>query len=111
MTRTGRTLGEYMAMGAVGRAALVSFVKYLPRDSALRGETDPDDGMREWQTRAKTNAILADIYDAFAAVHARKGRKPKPYPRPGGRARDRKVGGGAIPIRDFESWWGGAARR
>lgn len=107
MTRTGRILAEYMAMGAPGRAALVSFVKFLPPESALRRAMNPGDDAFAWSTRAKTNAILADIFDAYAAVHAKKGRKPKPYPRPGAQ-KGAGIGKGAIPIRDFESWWNGA---
>lgn len=102
MTRTGRTLSEYMDMGAAGKVALVSFVKYLPADSALRHEMNPKDDTWLWTTTTKTNAILADLYDLFALTNAKKGRKPKPYPRP---KEEKKIGKGAIPIKDFWDWW------
>lgn len=106
MTRTGRTLTEYVEMGAAGLVALVSFTRHLPPDSALWRETHPRDEYGAWTTTAKTNAILADLFDAFASVHTKKGRKAKPYPRPN--ARDaRTMGRGAIRVRDFESWWSG----
>jgi len=108
MTRTGRTLSEYMAMGAPGRAALVAFLRYVPPDSPTWRAMHPreaDDAA--WTTVAKTNVILADIYDAFAQANSRKGRKPRPYPRPN--ARGRTIGNGAIRVRDFEKWWRGEA--
>lgn len=105
MCMTGRTLSEYIGMGAAGMTALVSFVKYLQPDSALYREMHPRDEIGNWSTVAKTNAILADLYDAFAMVHSRKGSRPRPYPRPNAKAKT--IGGGAIPIRDFDAWWGG----
>lgn len=103
MTMTGRTLAEYGAMGADGILALVSFVRYLPPESATYREMHPRDEMGKWSTRSKTNAILADIYDAYAGAHAKKGRKPKPYPRPNQKSRE--IGSGAIPISEFMDWW------
>ena len=102
MTRTGRTLTEYMEMGAAGKVALISFIRYLPPDSALRLEMDPKDEYAAWYTTLKTNAILADIFDAFVAVHTRKGQKPKQYPRPKER---QSIGHDAIPVSEFWDWW------
>ena len=86
MTRTGRTLSEYMEMGAAGMVALLSFINYLPEDSALRFEMDPKSESREWFTTLKTNKILADLFDAFVAANTKKGRKAKEYPRPWSRS-------------------------
>ena len=104
MTRTGRTLDEYMDMGAAGKVALVSFIENLTPDSALAKSIDPKDESSQWYTTAKTNAILADIYDAFAAVHTKHGRKPKPYPRPQ-ESQGRTIGKDAIPVSEFWDWW------
>jgi len=103
MTRTGRTLDEYMGMGVAGVVALVSFTRHLPPDSATWLEMHPGDDAWPWATTAKTNAILADLFDAFVAANTRPGRKPKQYPRPN--ANRRSIGSGAIRIRDFDEWW------
>ena len=104
MTRTGRTLDEYMSMGAAGMVALVSFVEYLPADAALTRETNPKDEFGAWYKTVKTNAILADIYDLISAIHTRKGRNPVWYPRP---KENQVIGKGAIPIAEFWDWWNG----
>jgi hypothetical protein len=105
MTRTGRTLEEYMDMGAAGKVALISFIENLPIDSALGKAIRPKDEFAAWQQTAKTNTILADIYDILTIVHTKKGRNPKLYPRP----QDRKniIGSDAIPIGEFWDWWNG----
>ena len=72
MTRTGRTLSEYMDMGAAGKVALISFVKYLPPDSALNRDMNPKDEYGVWYETVKTNAILADIFDLLAKVNSKK---------------------------------------
>ena len=104
MTRTGRTLTEYLNMGAAGRVALISFIKFLPPDSALNRDMNPKDEFGPWYTTAQTNRILADLFDVFVAAHSKKGHNPKPYPRP---KHSRSIGKGAIPIKDFWSWWNG----
>lgn len=102
MTRTGRTLGEYLDMGAAGVVALISFINYLPPDAALRQSLNPADEYAEWYSTKKTNAILADIFDLYVHAHSKKGATVKPYPRPVGK---KSVGKGAIPISEFWSWW------
>ena len=102
MTRTGRTLSEYLEMGASGRIALISFINYLPPDAALRRAMNPDNETAEWNTTMKTNAILADIFDAFVAANTKKGTKPKAYPRP---KQKQTIGKGAIPVSQFWDWW------
>lgn len=104
MTRTGRTLSEYIDMGAAGMVALLSFINYLPMDSQLRQAMDPQDEVGEWSTTKKTNIILADIFDVFVSANTRKGHKAKQYPRP---KQKRKIGSDAIPISEFWDWWNG----
>ena len=104
MTRTGRTLEEYMDMGAAGKVALISFIENLPIDSALGQELNPKDEYGIWHKTLKTNAILADIYDVLVKVNTKKGRTPVPNPRP----KERKtIGRDAIPISEFWDWWNG----
>jgi len=104
MTRTGRTLSEYIDMGAAGMVALLSFINYLPMDSQLRQAMDPQDEVGEWSTTKKTNMILADLFDVFVSANTKKGHKAKQYPRP---KQKRKIGNGAIPISEFWDWWNG----
>lgn len=104
MTRTGRTLSEYINMGAAGMVALLSFINYLPMDSRLRSAMDPQDEVGEWSTVKKTNIILADIFDVFVSANTKKGHKAKQYPRP---KQKRKIGSDAIPISEFWDWWNG----
>lgn len=102
MTRTGRTLQEYLDMGAAGKVALISFVNFLPPESALSRALKPKDETYLWTTTLKTNVILADLYDAFVVSRTKKGHQPKWYPRP---QKGRSVGKGAIPISQFWDWW------
>ena len=102
MTRTGRTLNEYMSMGAAGKVALISFIKYLPPNTALYQAMNPKDEYGAWYETVKTNAILADLYDVFVAANTKKGRRAKPYPRP---QEHKTIGKGAIPISEFWDWW------
>ena len=104
MTRTGRTLSEYINMGAAGMVALLSFINYLPMDSQLRQTMDPQDEVGEWSTVKKTNIILADIFDVFVSANTKKGHKAKQYPRP---KQKKRIGSGAIPISEFWDWWNG----
>jgi len=66
-----------------------------------------------WETRKKTNEILADIYDLLqvlnrnlVAANSKKkiAEKIKPYPRPGQDKDERKVGKGALPVKDLRAW-------
>ena len=85
MTRTGYQLsdiGTELDWGTLG-----SFLSQLPIDSALHQELHPE--FFAWASQAKTNGILADIYDLLAGIlytlnrlGGGKPRKPKPYPRP-----------------------------
>ena len=104
MTRTGRTLTEYMEMGAAGKVALLSFTGNLGPDSALLQEMDPKDEFGAWFTTAKTNAILADLFDVFVAANTKKGKKAVEYPRP---KKHRTIGKDAIPLSEFWDWWTG----
>lgn len=63
----------------------------------------------QWSTTAKTNAILADIYDMLAAINAnlcakgsgKRPKRPKPYPRPGAASNQRKIGK-ALPVDELK---------
>jgi hypothetical protein len=102
MTRTGRTLSEYINMGAAGLVALISFIQNLPPDSALNRAMNPKDEVGAWYSPIKTNAILADLFDAFVAANTKHGKKPKEYPRP---QKHKTIGHGAVPVSEFWDWW------
>ena len=69
--------------------ALDSFLNNLRPDSAIVREIEPE--LSTWTTQAKTNSLLADIYDWLANINSnlvalaegKKAKRPKPYPRPG----------------------------
>ncbi len=105
--------------GRVSWDAALAVVGNLPPDSALMREQDPETWV--WSTQAKTNGLLADLYDLLAWVNynvvasaTRKGmrrpRKPKPYPRPGSKAKGTTIGRDPIPAKDFDRWWSGGDR-
>ena len=89
-------------MGAAGKVALISFVRFLPPDSALNRGMNPKDEFAVWYTTYKTNQILADLVDLYIRAHTKKGRQPKEYPRP---RKKKAYGRGALPIKEFWKWW------
>ena len=90
-------------------AELGAFVKYLPLDSALKSEMNPDSAY--WEGSRRVPMLLADLYDGLngltytvSRIGGVKPKKPKPYPRPGVK-KSNAYGREAIPIKDFEDWW------
>ena len=76
----------------------------MPLTSATVQELNPD--YQGWGSIAKTNAILADIYDILSVINSnligiglgKRAKQPKPYPRPGQKKPDeKKIGKGALP--------------
>ena len=109
MTRAGFTFDDIPAR--LSYRALRSFVSHLGLDSRLAGEMVPDKAA--WGTTAKTNMILADIFDMLAMINAnligvgshKKASRPKPYPRPKTKNdKTQKYGSGALPIDELRSW-------
>lgn len=104
--------------GALSWGAFRSFIQHLPEDSAYRRETV--EGL-EWYDGRMVAPVLADIWDAletlaymYATRNTKKGKhvpRPKPYPRPWVEDRSRRrIGKGAIPVSEFESWWSHGGR-
>ena len=94
--------------------ALRSFILNISPESALAREVNPDSYI--WSSRAKTNAILADIYDVLSTINSnlcaygshRRPKKPKPYPRPGNKDNGKEVthiGKGALPPDELREWF------
>lgn len=67
--------------------------------------------MAAWTSRAKTNAILADIFDMLGQINSnlvaigshKPAKKPKSYPRPGDK-KDKRFGKNALPADELDSW-------
>lgn len=109
LTETGHELNDVGSTLSWG--ALKSFLGNIRLGSALGEELNPD--MTKWATRAKTNEILADIYDQLALVNAhlrviitkKPGRKPEPYKRPGMEKKETKhIGSDPLPISKMREW-------
>ena len=101
-----RDVGSTLSWGA-----LKSFLSSVRMGSALAEDLNPD--MVEWSTRAKTNTILADIYDQLSLVNAnlrvlithKPGRKPEPYKRPGMKEKNTKrIGSEPLPVSKMREW-------
>jgi hypothetical protein len=109
MTLTDHTLADVPR--DISWSDLSDFAKHLPADSACSREIDSD--FASWNCRWKTNAILADIFDAiqwlsygFVKAHSKVSpKKPKAYPRPHAKSNDIRYGKDAIPRDQFEKWW------
>lgn len=84
-------------------SALNSFIKNISSDSELMRSLRPD--LWQWSTQAKTNAILADVFDLLNVINSnmcakgsgKRPKKPKPYPRPIN-SKEKKRIGTAMPI-------------
>lgn len=95
-----------------GWGELINFSYHLPYDSATYRALKLDE--YRFASGLQSNAILADVYDAiaalahmFAKVHGGKGAKPEPYPRPWTSGNAQKIGSDPIPISEFNQWYYG----
>lgn len=86
-------------------------MRHLSPDSALALELNPK--VAVWATQAKTNAILADIFDLLASMNAnlvalgtgKRAKKPKRYERPIDTGNTKRFGSkDAMPRDEFKAW-------
>lgn len=116
MTKAHMRLSEVLGGERPDWDALKAFCSRLGPDSSLWQETHRKRADRElsaWMSRAKTNAMLADLYDSvswLAYAVARQGggkpKRPKPYPRPLSKSRgERVIGSSPVKVSEFEGWW------
>lgn len=108
LVKTGHSLED------IGRAlswsALGAFLRHIDINSETARELDPD--LAAWGGTAKTNAILADIYDMLAMINSnlvavgsgKRAKKPKGYPRPGDKDKQ-KIGKNALPPDQLRAWF------
>lgn len=110
MTRTRFTLDD---LGTGLRASsLISFIRHLTPDSALRREQDPD---LLWTGPELVPQLLAKIADSLEMMrwqHLQANTKrhvkvPEPIPRPWAKRAggERRIGKGAIPVDGFDDWY------
>lgn len=93
--------------------ALASFLHNLDPKSALVREINPEGAA--WATTAKTNAILADIFDILANINAnlvaigsgKPAKRVKPYPRPTVKKpeNERHYGRDPLPPDELRKWF------
>lgn len=110
LTRTGHTIediGESLPWHGI--QAIIEHIGY---DSALARDLNPE--IADWGTVAKTNAVLADIYDILSIINAnligigsgKRPKQPKPYPRPGQKKpEEKKIGRGALPHEELKAFF------
>lgn len=84
-------------------------IKNLSFDSALARDLDEDVGT--WNSRMKTNYLLADIFDALININyclvkmtGGRAQKPKPYPRPKDKRNIKHYGKGALTIDEMRKF-------
>lgn len=91
--------------------ALRSFIGNTTPDSALAREINPK--IAVWATQAKTNSILADIFDLLATINAnlvavgsgKRAKKPKRYERPVETDNTKRLGSkDALPRDAMHAW-------
>jgi len=92
-------------------------LRYLGPETATAAELYPETA--EWSTRAKTNAILAEIFDVLAQLNEnftalaekRKAETVERYPRPGQQQKKkenadaRHFGSGALPPAELRAFF------
>lgn len=107
LTKTNYTLDDVGA--ELSWFALSSFIQNLDSGSALARDLGKSTG---WENTIQTNIMLADIYDLLQVINANicglgggKRKKIKPYPRPNGKDKDKKIGKGALPLNELEKWF------
>ena len=107
LIKTGHCLddiGRSLSWGALG-----AFLRHIDINSELARELDPE--LAAWGTTAKTNALLADLYDVVALLNSnlvamgsgKNAKKPKPYKRPGDKDKQ-KIGKNALPPDQLREW-------
>ncbi|MCF0123700.1 MAG: hypothetical protein HUJ67_06275 [Ruminiclostridium sp.] len=108
LCNTGMELND--VGGRISYGAFRSFLQYLGPGSALARELHPEEAA--WTMAAKTNGILADVYDVLAAINAnlcsvgsgKRAQKPQAYPRPGKKEENKFGFRAEMSGEDFRKW-------
>ncbi len=107
LSKTGHELNDLGS--TLSWDALSSFVSNLEADSATVREIEPE--LSRWSTVAKTNAILADIFDLLSAINSNlkaigsgsRAKRPEKYPRPDKKNKD-KIFTSSMPMAEMRAW-------
>ena len=102
----GMTLEQ--AAFSFGWGELINFSNHLPPDSAISRALRPE--AYSFSSDLQHSELLASLFDAvqlFAWMFSKKGKRPKPYPRPWDASDDQKFGSDPIPISEFNKWYYG----
>lgn len=108
LVRTGYCLDDIG--GRLSWSALGAFLRRPDLTGEIAKDIDPE--LSLWSTQAKTNIILADIFDMLAMLNAnlcamgtgKRAQKPKSYPRPNDKDKQR-IGKKALPMVELEKWF------
>lgn len=110
-----RTAGIPLDSGhLVGWHNVAALARFLRRDEGSYTWRAEHPKEAQFSGGLQRSAILADIYDMVASFahmyasahsHSRQ-RAPKRYPRPWEKG-EKRIGKGAIPIKDFDKWYYG----
>jgi hypothetical protein len=98
-------IGDTLSWGA-----LSSFVSNMEADSATVREIEPE--LSGWSSVAKTNAILADIFDVLSAINSNlkaigsgtRAKSPEKYPRPKKKTEKNKIFKSSMPMAEMRAW-------
>lgn len=107
LRKTGHELNDLGSTLSWG--ALSSFVSNLEADSATVREIEPE--LSGWSSVAKTNAILADIFDMLSAINSNlvaigsgsRAKSPEKYPRPQKKNKE-KIFTSSLPMAEMRAW-------
>ena len=108
LTKTGHEIDDIGSTLSWG--ALKSFVEKASPDSKISSEIEPE--LSSWATTAKTNAILADIFDMLAVINSnlkaigsgKQAKSPEKYPRPK-KDKKEKLFSSSMPMNDMRRWF------
>lgn len=120
MTRTGRCLSEWLALGETGQVAVCHFIRHMGAGGALWRAEGLHRDYATWDTTLATNKVLTELYDLidsfrFSYVSANskhKPKRPKPYPAPWApKGESVKYGKEPVKVSKFAEWWSSRKRK
>lgn len=95
----------------IGWHNVALWARHLPEGSATWRALNPE--LATWSSQVHVAAMLADLIDCTIAVartiaqaHSKHRLPPsKPYPRPGAKNDEERIGSGALTLAEFDAWY------